>query len=231
MNRHEIDTTKVWVVIAAYNEGQVIEETIANLLTHIKNVVVVDDCSADDTSHKALNAGAHVLQHAINIGQGAALQTGIEYALINCAEYIVTFDADGQHCAAEIIPMLLALQQSGKDVALGSRFLGTALNIPWKRKCVLKLAIFFTYITCGLKLTDVYNGFRLMTRRFSTSFEFQQNRMAHASEILNYISRNHVSYIEFPVTITYTKYSILKGQKNSNSFRILMELLMGRVSK
>ncbi len=217
------DKTKVWVVIAAYNEAKVISETVANLLSFVDNVVVVDDCSGDETSQNALNAGAHVLRHPINLGQGAALQTGIQYALSKCCEYVVTFDADGQHSAKEILPMLTALQQSNSDIALGSRFLGGALNLPWQRRWVLKAAIIFTRITGGIKLTDVHNGFRIMTRRFCEGFQFQQNRMAHASEILNYIARCNINYIEFPVTIVYTEYSIQKGQRSSNALRVVME--------
>lgn len=227
----KMDISKVWVVIAAYNEEQVIAETVANVLDHIGNVVVVDDYSKDDTSQMAFDAGAYVLRHPINLGQGGALQTGIEYALKNNADYIVTFDADGQHCAAEILPMLSALQQSKSDIALGSRFLGKTLNLPWQRRLVLKMAIIFTRVTGGIKLTDVHNGFRIMSRKFCESFEFRQNRMAHASEILNYLSDRNVKFIEFPVTITYTEYSMRKGQRSSNALRVLMELFMGHISK
>lgn len=226
-----MDITNVWVVIAAYNEQQVIGETVANVLAEVGNVVVVDDCSADDTAQKAFDAGAHVLRHPINLGQGGALQTGIEYALKSGSEYIVTFDADGQHSATEILPMLLALKQSKSEIALGSRFLGKTLNLHWQRRWVLKLAIIFTRMTGGTKLTDVHNGFRVMSRHFCKHFEFRQNRMAHASEILNHISSRDIKFIEFPVTITYTEYSMRKGQRNSNALRVLMELLMGHVSK
>ncbi|WP_180128935.1 glycosyltransferase family 2 protein [Rhodoferax sp. BLA1] len=226
-----MNISTVWVVIAAYNEECVIGETVKNVLAHLDNVIVVDDCSVDDTKRNALNAGAHVLRHPINLGQGGALQTGIEYALKCGAEYIVTFDADGQHSAAEILPMLLALQESRSDIALGSRFLGKTLNLPWQRRWVLKLAIIFTRLTGGIKLTDVHNGFRIMSRSFCMHFQFRQNRMAHASEILNHISSHGIKYIEFPVTITYTEYSIRKGQRSSNALRVLMELFMGHVSK
>jgi len=226
-----MDITKVWVVIAAYNEEQVIEETVTNVLAFVDNVVVVDDCSVDDTAQVALNAGAHVLRHSINLGQGGALQTGIEYSLKNGSDYIVTFDADGQHNAAEILPMLSALQQSKSEIALGSRFLGKTLNLTWQRRWILKLAICFTHVTGGIKLTDVHNGFRVMSRNFCKHFQFSQNRMAHASEILSHLSGHNIKFIEFPVTITYTEYSKRKGQRSSNSFRILMELFMGHVSK
>lgn len=226
-----IDVSKVWVVIAAYNEAVVIVETVENVRAHVSNVIVVDDCSIDNTAQKACEAGAYVLYHPINLGQGAALQTGIEYALSKEAEYIVTFDADGQHNALEILPMLMAVQQCGADIALGSRFLGHTLNLSWQRRSILKLAVIFTRVTGGIKLTDVHNGFRVMTRRFCDQFYFRQNRMAHASEILKHISRFNIKFIEFPVTVAYTEYSKQKGQKNSNALRVLMELFMGHVSK
>jgi glycosyltransferase involved in cell wall biosynthesis len=226
-----IELSTVWVVIAAFNEEQVIAKTVANVLEHVNNVIVVDDCSTDCTSQKAVMAGAHVLCHPINLGQGGALQTGITYALKNNAKYVITFDADGQHNAEEILPMLSALQESKVDIVLGSRFIGKTVNMPRYRQLILKLALIFTRITGGIKLTDVHNGFRAMSHQFCEQFEFNQPRMAHASEILNYISKYNIKYTEFPVTITYTNYSIEKGQKHSNAFRVVMELLGGYISR
>lgn len=221
----------VWVVIAAYNEGSVIANTIAGVLPYVGNVVVCDDCSSDATGQAALAAGAHVVSHPINLGQGAALQTGIAYALRQQAQYIITFDADGQHDAREILPMLAALKESGGDAVLGSRFLGTKTNVPFSRRLVLTSALLYTRLTARIRLTDVHNGFRALTRKFCEEFEFKQNRMAHASEILEHIASHKVRFIEHPVTIEYTEYSLRKGQRSSNAIRILMELLMGKVSK
>ncbi len=125
-----METDHLWIVIAAFNEKKTITKTVTQVLQHVKNVVVVDDCSHDNTSQLAVAAGAHVLRHPVNLGQGGALQTGIAYALQNGAEYIVTFDADGQHDATEILPMLSALQKSQAIIALGSRFIGKTINIP-----------------------------------------------------------------------------------------------------
>lgn len=222
---------KVWVVIAAFNEESVIATTIEGVQKYFKNVVVCDDCSSDDTKGQAFTAGAHVLVHPVNLGQGAALQTGISYSLKQGAEYIVTFDADGQHSANEIICMLSALKENHVDVVLGSRFLNNKSNIPLLRKIILRAALLYTRLTTKIKLTDVHNGFRVLSRSFCEKFEFKQNRMAHASEILDYISSNKISYVEYPVTIAYTEYSLQKGQRNSNTIRILLELLMGRISK
>lgn len=226
-----IDTAKVWVVIPAYAEEQVITETIRGVLVHVSNVIVVDDCSPDKTLEKALSTGVHVLHHPINLGSGASIQTGIDYALTNGAEYIVTFDGDGQHDATEILPMLSQLKQDGSQIILGNRFIGKTIDMPISRKILLKIAVIFTRFTGGIDVTDTHNGFKIMTRKFSEKFKFKQNRMAHASEILNYISKEKIQFSEFPVTIKYTEYSKEKGQKNINSLRILIELITEYISK
>jgi glycosyltransferase involved in cell wall biosynthesis len=218
-------------VVAAYNEAAVISHTLENLRVHYKNVVVCDDCSTDSTAELAFTAGAHVLSHPINLGQGAALQTGISFAVSKGADYVVTFDADGQHNANEIAPMLAKMIDSKASVALGSRFLTSTSEIPTIRRLVLKFALLFTTISSNIKLTDVHNGLRILSRSFCLNFEFKQNRMAHASEILDYISKNKIDFIEFPVTVTYTAYSIKKGQKSSNAIRVLLELIQHRVFK
>lgn len=222
----------LWVVIAAYNESQVIEETILEVKEFVKNIIVVNDCSPDDTAIVAANAGAYVLTHPINLGQGAALQTGIDYALLQGAKYIVTFDADGQHAACEILPMFEALKARDAEVCLGSRFIGSTKNIPPSKKLLLKAALLYTRLTSnGIKITDVHNGFRILSNKFCQKFQFTQNRMAHASEILSYIAKHNIEYIEFPVTIAYTDYSIRKGQKGINSIRIMMEIAIRGISK
>lgn len=229
--RAEGKAAKVFVVIAAFNEELAIAETVLQVRQYVDDVVVVDDHSIDATFEAALQSGAHVVRHPLNLGQGAALQTGIEYALARNADYIVTFDADGQHAANEIAGMYRALVESGAEVALGSRFLGSANNLSLSRRILLKAAIAFTHLTTGVGFSDVHNGFRVISRGFAEKFHFQQNRMAHASEILAYIAHKKIPYIEFPVTVAYTDYSVSKGQRNSNSIRILMELILGKISK
>lgn len=224
-------TRNLWVVIPAFNEGPVIADVVRQLRAHYRNVAVVDDCSQDNTGAAALSAGAIRLLHPINLGQGAALQTGITYALARGADYIVTFDGDGQHRVEDIGVLLETQTRTNADVVVGSRFLGGTENIPALRHLVLKLAVAFTRLTSGVKLTDVHNGLRLFTRHAAERIHITQDRMAHASEITEQIHRSGLSMVEAPVTIVYTEYSLRKGQKLSNAINIVADLIVGRMNK
>jgi polyprenyl-phospho-N-acetylgalactosaminyl synthase len=222
----------VCVVVAAYDEGSIISDTLASVAAMRFRIVVVDDGSTDDTAQRARRAGATVLRHSCNLGQGAALQTGISYALQQPdTAYVVTFDADGQHDAADI-PRLLAPLVSGEcDVALGSRFApgGVAVDMPAEKKLLLRLAIALARATTGLALTDAHNGLRAFTAAAARQLSISQNRMAHASEILSQIAARKLRYREVPTTVRYTAYSRSKGQPLSNGLNILWEILMARI--
>jgi glycosyltransferase involved in cell wall biosynthesis len=223
------DIRQVWVVIAAYNEASVIAAVVSDVLRAGYRTVVVDDGSSDGTGAAALEAGAIVVRHPINLGQGAGLQTGISFALAEGADLIVTFDADGQHRAAEIPVLLDALIRNGADFALGSRFLGRALHQPMSRRILLSAATSFTRLTTGLRVTDTHNGLRAMTRRGAGCIDLHQNRMAHASEILHQIAASGLRYVEAPVTIEYSAYSLAKGQRLSDALMILVDLFARRM--
>ena len=169
--------------------------------------------------------------HCVNLGQGAALQTGIQFAVGKGADYVVTFDADGQHRASDIELLLDSLTKQSADFALGSRFLGRAPAMPLSRRMLLKVATWFTRRATGLQLTDTHNGLRAMTRRGASHIALRQNRMAHASELLHQIARSSLGYVEVPVTIEYSAYSLAKGQKLSDSLRILVDLSAQRLHR
>jgi glycosyltransferase involved in cell wall biosynthesis len=219
----------VWIVIAAYNEACVIARVIADVRRCGLNVVIVDDGSADATAEIAERAGAVVVRHPVNLGQGAALQTGIEFVLQRGADVIVTFDADGQHRAADIAGLIEALSEFDADFALGSRFLGRTVDLPPTRRLLLKAATAFTRLASGLDLTDTHNGLRAMTRRGACAIRIRQNRMAHASELLNQIAATGFKYVEVPVTIEYSAYSLAKGQKFGDALSILVDLSARRL--
>jgi len=219
----------VWLVVPAYNEAPVVAETLAAARRVFEHVVLVDDCSSDETGRIALASGAHVCRHPINLGQGAALQTGIDYALTHGAEYVVTFDADGQHQPEDALKMVETLKREGCDVVLGSRFLGSAEGITGTRRLILMLATWYTRVTTGLTVTDTHNGLRAFTRGAARTIRIRQNRMAHASEILELIASHGLRYVEIACHIRYTAYSRAKGQRMSGAFGILLDLHIRRL--
>ena len=222
----------VWIIIPAYNEESVICNVIRQLKEYFRYVLVVDDGSSDMTYKLSIDSGAIVLHHAVNFGQGSALQTGIEYACINNAKYIATFDADGQHSCDDLLKMIEVIKKGHYDIVLGSRFIGdTKSNIPSSRKILLRLAVFFTWCTSGVRLTDAHNGLRVMTVAAGKKIKIQQNKMAHASELISIIKQQHLLFTEVPVTIKYTEYSLSKGQKFIHSFEIIKQLFMGKFIK
>jgi glycosyltransferase involved in cell wall biosynthesis len=224
-----ISRSQVYVVIPAYNEGSVISFVVGEVKQAGYAVVVVDDGSSDATAEEARTAGAVVINHPFNLGQGAALQTGIDYALAQSAEVIVTFDADGQHRLSDISHLAEALFQECADFALGSRFLGQAPNLPPLRRALLCAATLFTRLTTGLQVTDTHNGLRAMTRRGAAAIRLRQNRMAHASEWLSQIAASGLRYVEWPVTVEYTAYSMAKGQTIADAVLILVDLFARRL--
>jgi polyprenyl-phospho-N-acetylgalactosaminyl synthase len=224
-----LDST--WVLCPAFNEAKTLGAVLSGLRAEGYCVVVVDDGSHDETARIAMEHASAVVTHPVNLGQGAALKTGIDYALSRGAEYLVTFDSDGQHRPSEIPRLLDALVRNQADFALGSRFLGHPQSMPLVRKLLLRAATLFTSLTTGLYLTDTHNGLRAFTRRGAMALKFRQNRMAHASEILSDIAASRLLYVEVPVTIDYTEYSIAKGQRTSDLILVLLDLFARKLHR
>ncbi|MDF1599738.1 glycosyltransferase family 2 protein [Mesorhizobium sp. YIM 152430] len=219
----------VWIVIPAFNEGEVLGDVVRSAVARGFSVVVVDDGSKDLSGEIAYRAGAHVCRHPINLGQGAALQTGIDFALGHDADAVVTFDADGQHSLDDASAMVSRLARGDVDVVLGSRFRGEVVGMASSRRWLLRAATIYTRMTSGLRVTDTHNGLRCLSQRAALQIRIRQNRMAHASEILNKIGSLGLRYVEVPCTIAYTDYSRAKGQRMSGALTILVDLAMGRL--
>jgi glycosyltransferase involved in cell wall biosynthesis len=219
---------RIYIVVPAYNESGSIRSVIQALLENYQHVVVVDDGSTDDTAPIIREYPVVILHHLMNRGQGAALQTGIEYALESGAEVIVTFDADGQHDASDIQGLIHPILAGDCDVTLGSRFLGEAHHIPTSRKILLKAGIFFTRVFSGIKVTDVHNGLRAFSRKAARSINIRMERMGHATEILEQLSRAGFIFLEVPVNVYYSDYSLKKGQSSWNFVRVAAEILLDK---
>ena len=127
--------------------------------------------------------------------------------------------------------MVRALIEHDAEVALGSRFLGKAVGISKARRMLLRLAVLFTRLTTGLKVTDAHNGLRVFTRTAARKIKITQNRMAHASELLDQIARLKMRYVEVPVTISYTSHSRAKGQTLLGAADIVGDLVLGKLAR
>jgi glycosyltransferase involved in cell wall biosynthesis len=219
----------VWLVIPVFNEEAVIADVLAHVLETFPNVVCVDDGSRDGSVREVLGSGAHLLRHPINLGQGAALQTGLTYALAQPgAEYFVTFDADGQHQVEDVVAMIGVLRDKEADVVLGSRFLATAEKVPPLKRLVLKSVVFLSGPSRKLGLTDAHNGLRAFSREVAEKIDIVQSGMAHASELVGFLAHSSFRVREIPVTIEYTEYSMSKGQSLLNGINIVFDLTFRR---
>lgn len=219
----------VWIVVPVFNEAEVIADVVRELRANFANVVCVDDGSRDDSAEQARAVGAHVIRHPVNLGQGAALQTGIEYAREQPgAEYFVTFDADGQHQVADVKRMLDRLRDGDADIVVGTRFANGSdtSHIPWLKRVVLRTVVFCSPRTRRLGLTDAHNGLRAFNRTVAEHMRIRMNGMGHASEIVSMMDSQGWRVAEEPVTILYTPYSMSKGQSLFNGVNILFDTVL-----
>lgn len=223
--------TNVAIIIPVYNEAKVIGGVLASVLKQFKYVVCVNDGSRDDSSLEIAKTDAYLVEHPINMGQGAALQTGVEFARQLPVDYFVTFDADGQHRIQDVKTMLKEIKTGKYDIILGSRFLGEAVGMKTSKRIVLKMAVQFSNITSGLRLTDTHNGLRVFNRTVAEGMQITLPDMAHASEILEIVAEKKYRYKEIPVTIEYTDYSRAKGQSIINAVNIGFDTLLRKISK
>ncbi len=229
-----IDTGGVWIIVPAFNESAVIGEVTTQLRSAFRHVVCVDDGSSDDTAATALSAGAHVVRHPVNLGQGAAIQTGVEYARRQPgAEVFATFDADGQHRVTDVVAMIDRLARADVDIVIGTRFDGSAVSrTPTLKKLILRAAARLSPSSRRLGLTDAHNGLRVFNRTVADNLTLTMGGMSHAGEFISLIDENGWRIAEAPVEILYTDYSMSKGQPLLNGVNIVFDgFLRGRMRR
>ncbi|MGN6428670.1 MAG: glycosyltransferase family 2 protein [Leifsonia sp.] len=218
---------RTWLVVPLYNEATVVRSVMEEARKVFPKIVCVDDGSTDASAAEARAGGAVVVQHPINLGQGAAIRTGLDYALLDPeADFFVTFDSDGQHRVEDALTMVRMLDEGELDIVVGSRFLDDRTTLSPLKKVVLRAGVVFERMSSGVQLTDAHNGLRALNRHAAESIQIIQNRMAHASEIVAEIGRNKLRWAEAPVHVLYTDYSRSKGQSVWNSVNILSDLFL-----
>jgi glycosyltransferase involved in cell wall biosynthesis len=217
----------LFIVIPAYNEVQHIGSVLSDLETHNFNqVIVVDDGSEDNTASEVKKTNAVLLTHSLNRGMGAALETGNAYALLQGADIIVHFDADGQMQASDILTLIEPILKNEVDITLGSRFLSKNNAMPWSKKYIIHpISKIINFIFTRMWLSDAHNGFRAMSSNAAQLIHISQDRMAHNTEIVEKIHKYKLRYREIPVNIKYFEY----GQSLTGGFKILKDLILGKL--
>ena len=221
-----------WLIVPCYNEATVIREVLINARETFPNIVAVNDGSRDNSAQEIHAAGAHLVNHPVNLGQGAALQSGVEYARAQPgAKYFVTFDADGQHQVKDVLRMVGRLREEAVDIIVGTRFgrpRAEGDQVPWIKRVVLRTVVFLSPTTRKLGLTDAHNGLRVFNKKVAGEMDIRMNGMSHASELVSMIAERKWRVSEEPVDILYTEYSMSKGQSLINGVNILADGLLAR---
>ena len=227
------ETLDAWIVVPAFNEAGVIGGVITDLRTVFTHIVCVDDGSDDGTGDIALRAGAHLVRHPVNLGQGAAIQTGVEYARRQPgAQVFATFDADGQHRVEDLVTMIDRLGRRDVDIVIGTRFGAGVTRPPLLKRVVLQTAVRLSPRGRTLGLTDSNNGLRVFNKTVADGLDITMNGMSHATEFIMLIAENRWRVAEQPVEVLYTEYSQSKGQPLLNGVNIIVDgFLRGRMPR
>lgn len=220
----------IYCIVPAYNEEKNIAAVLNGLKNKVDNIVVVDDCSSDNTAKIALNNGAKVLSHIINRGQGAALRTGTKYAILKEAEIIIHYDGDGQFVPADIEKFVEIIRNKKADAVFGSRFLNSSetVKMPWfKKYFLMPMAKAVNRLFFKINTSDPQCGFRAFSKEAAEKINWHQDRMAHCTEILYESSKSGLIIKEVPVKIIYHDF----GQKLKDGLRIVKDLFVGALIK
>lgn len=201
-----------YIVVPAKDEATRIGQVLASTkMCGFYNIIVVDDGSKDDTARIAQDAGAAIIRHPINLGPGAATQTGIEYAIQHGAKFIVTIDADTQHYPQDIEALVDKLITDDLDIVIGSRFL-SANDIPLTRIFYNKIANIIAHMATGIRVSDSQSGMKAFTAEFAQKSKLQHCGFEFCIELLRYIGTHQAKYAEVPIQVMYNKETMDKGQ-------------------
>ncbi len=230
MFSEEIDTSKfeqIWILVPCFNESKVINQTISELSKYFQNILVVDDGSTDNTTNLLKSLNATVLQHPINLGQGAAVSSGFEFiSRTDNSKAVITFDADGQHSVNDAVTFANEILSSSEDIIFGSRFIHHEKNVPFIKRLVLKIVTKISNVILKMNLSDTHNGLKAIKIDALDKIKLKTSNYAFESELLAKVSKLGLSYRELPSDIIYTEYSKTKGQSLRNGMRILESLVV-----
>ncbi|MGA3173369.1 MAG: glycosyltransferase family 2 protein [Syntrophorhabdales bacterium] len=201
---------RVAVIVPAFNE----EQTIGSVIRGVKGlgaeyeVIVVNDCSGDNTTRNAEAEGATVIELPVNLGIGGAVQTGVKYALAAGFDACVQVDGDGQHPPSEIPKLVEPLFGGGVDMVVGSRFLGGTYKVPFMRAFGIRIISLFLRASTGVRFKDTTSGFRAFSRPVMAFFarSYPQDYPEPESLLMAHLKRFKV--VEVAVDMNYREHGI-----------------------
>jgi hypothetical protein len=228
--------SNVAFLIRSYNEAARVEGVLESVLSAgYAKILVVDDGSRDETpAIMARHPEILSVRHPQNRGGGAALETGLEFFRRHAhglgIDFVVTFDADGQHDVRDVKVFEKAYKDDPSlDVVLGSRFVTeTESNVPFFRRVILFGGRVFTSLVSGISLTDAHNGYRMLRMPSVRKIRLVMDGFEYASELVDQIRVHSLKFTEVPVNIRYDEYTLGKGQKSSNAFNIATRMLWSK---
>jgi len=194
---------KIFCIVPAFNEEKYIYDVVRIAKKFVDVVVVVDDGSIDKTFSRAEESGAIVLKHEKNMGKGAALRTGFQYALKHGADIVVTLDGDMQHDPSEIPKFLEKIEEENVDVVVGSRFLEKVKDMPIQRRLSNFITTKILNKVFKVPVTDSQSGFRAFKRKVLENIIFKDNRYGAETEILIEAKRKGYNIVEVPISVKY----------------------------
>ena len=209
----------VYLLLPVFNEEETIGPIIKDLNKHFKNIVVVDDGSYDNTRNILETLDVYYLRHYLNLGQGAAISTGLQFiSKIKGAKAVITLDGDGQHDNKDVIKFAEEILKCEKEIIFGSRFLEHSQNIPIVKRLILKIICYITNKVSKVQLSDVHNGLKAIKVDSIEKINITIDRYGFESQIIHSVGKNNISYKELPTNVRYTTYSKKKGQKIQDGF-------------
>ncbi len=193
---------KVCCLIPAYQESRAVDQVISIAQKYCTHVVVVDDGSTDNTGKIAEANGAKVLRHPTNLGKGAALRTGFNYAIEKQYDVIITLDGDLQH-NPHSIPRFLDKIKQGYDIIVGSRYQTQSEDMPFARKLSNLITTTVLRVFFKVPVTDSQSGYRAFKRRVLEKIPVRDNGFAAETEILIDAQRAGFLISEVPIATSY----------------------------
>jgi glycosyltransferase involved in cell wall biosynthesis len=221
---------KIFVVIPLFNEEKRITRVLKDLLPHKLPVVVVDDGSTDDSRKKIVDCrfkNVELLMHKINLGKGAAMKTGADYAFSHGADAVIFIDADGQHEPEDLAKFITKLESGKHDVVFGSRNFG--YGVPLVRYIGNKFASVIISSLFRIYVSDVICGYRGITRKAYEKIKWESSGYGVETEMVIKTGRNKLAFCEVPVETIY--HDKTKGVTILDAFGILGDVLKWKLTK